>query len=462
MGVLIPCFWHSRIQAGDLSSHLYNAWLGTEILAGRGAGLELAAQRSNVLFDQMLLRLMQWGGPGVAEHVSVAAAVLVLFWGAIAWIRSATDSDGLAWMPCVAMMAYGWVFHIGLFNYYIAVGLAFWVLALLWRPTVVRAGVAVVLLALAYTAHVLPVLWCCGVLAYVWTAGRLPERWRPWLPVVAIAAVIAGRLLLGLVVTVRSAPYQVMEIFGLDQVWVFGPKYALVAALLGMLWVWQAARLWRLRTPGRGIRNVPAQLCAVMAVVILVAPSQIEVPAYRMPLTFITERLTLPFAVLLCVAFSQMGTLARQRWALAAVTALQFSFLYVDTGALNWWEDRVTEALAAVPRGARVVGAIHDNGTRGLLWNHGLDRPCIGRCYSYQNYEPASLAFQVRARQPNPFVMHSARDTAAAEHGRYVARPEDLPLYQVVGCAGGRLCAEALTAGERMKAVDVRMVPEFW
>jgi len=25
--VLAPCFWHSRIQAGDLSSHVYNAWL---------------------------------------------------------------------------------------------------------------------------------------------------------------------------------------------------------------------------------------------------------------------------------------------------------------------------------------------------------------------------------------------------------------------------------------------------
>jgi len=25
--ILIPCFWHAHIQAGDLGSHIYNAWL---------------------------------------------------------------------------------------------------------------------------------------------------------------------------------------------------------------------------------------------------------------------------------------------------------------------------------------------------------------------------------------------------------------------------------------------------
>ncbi len=28
-GLLIPCFWHRRIEAGDLGSHVYNAWLRT-------------------------------------------------------------------------------------------------------------------------------------------------------------------------------------------------------------------------------------------------------------------------------------------------------------------------------------------------------------------------------------------------------------------------------------------------
>ena len=29
--ILIPCFWHSRIVAGDLGSHAYNAWLAQGI-----------------------------------------------------------------------------------------------------------------------------------------------------------------------------------------------------------------------------------------------------------------------------------------------------------------------------------------------------------------------------------------------------------------------------------------------
>jgi hypothetical protein len=32
LGLLLPCYWQPRIQAGDLSSHIYNAWL-TELFA---------------------------------------------------------------------------------------------------------------------------------------------------------------------------------------------------------------------------------------------------------------------------------------------------------------------------------------------------------------------------------------------------------------------------------------------
>jgi len=29
--LLVPCFWHQRIEAGDLASHVYNAWLANEV-----------------------------------------------------------------------------------------------------------------------------------------------------------------------------------------------------------------------------------------------------------------------------------------------------------------------------------------------------------------------------------------------------------------------------------------------
>jgi len=34
--LLVPCFWHMRIEAGDLASHTYNAWLAQLIEAGTG------------------------------------------------------------------------------------------------------------------------------------------------------------------------------------------------------------------------------------------------------------------------------------------------------------------------------------------------------------------------------------------------------------------------------------------
>ena len=37
--VLLPCYWQARIQAGDLSSHIYNSWLAQLIEAGKLPGL---------------------------------------------------------------------------------------------------------------------------------------------------------------------------------------------------------------------------------------------------------------------------------------------------------------------------------------------------------------------------------------------------------------------------------------
>jgi hypothetical protein len=49
--VVIPCLWHPRIEAGDLGSHVYNAWLVQLIERGQAPGLYLATKWNNVLFD---------------------------------------------------------------------------------------------------------------------------------------------------------------------------------------------------------------------------------------------------------------------------------------------------------------------------------------------------------------------------------------------------------------------------
>src|SRR2546423_14636957 len=57
LALLIPCFWHKRIEAGDLASHVYNVWLAQLIQRGQAPGLYLANQWNNVLFDFLLLKL---------------------------------------------------------------------------------------------------------------------------------------------------------------------------------------------------------------------------------------------------------------------------------------------------------------------------------------------------------------------------------------------------------------------
>src|SRR5947208_16660273 len=83
--LLIPCFWHSRLQLGDLESHIYNAWLAQLIESGRAAGLAIVPQKTNVLFDWMLSVLFRAFGAEPAQRISVAVCVLVFAWGAFAF-----------------------------------------------------------------------------------------------------------------------------------------------------------------------------------------------------------------------------------------------------------------------------------------------------------------------------------------------------------------------------------------
>src|SRR5690349_24819818 len=70
--VLLPVYWQPRVQAGDLSSHIYNAWLAQLIEAGRTEGLEIVRQTTNILFDLMLGGLLKVLGAELAQRISVS------------------------------------------------------------------------------------------------------------------------------------------------------------------------------------------------------------------------------------------------------------------------------------------------------------------------------------------------------------------------------------------------------
>ena len=42
--LLAPVYWQPRVQAGDLSSHIYNSWLAQLIENGRTQGLVIVSQ----------------------------------------------------------------------------------------------------------------------------------------------------------------------------------------------------------------------------------------------------------------------------------------------------------------------------------------------------------------------------------------------------------------------------------
>src|ERR1700676_4220586 len=116
--LLGPCFWQPFIHAGDLPSHLYNAWLANLIKQGHAPGLWIARQWTNVAFDMALGWLVGTFGAGWAERIAVPAAILVFFWGAFALVRTVTGQRPWLTAPCLAMLAYGFVFQMGLFNFY--------------------------------------------------------------------------------------------------------------------------------------------------------------------------------------------------------------------------------------------------------------------------------------------------------------------------------------------------------
>ena len=72
--LLLPCFWHKRIEAGDLPSHTYNAWLSQLIARGQAPGLYIESRWDNVLSDIALAKLGALSGFVVAEHIVVALA----------------------------------------------------------------------------------------------------------------------------------------------------------------------------------------------------------------------------------------------------------------------------------------------------------------------------------------------------------------------------------------------------
>jgi hypothetical protein len=445
--VLAPCFWQAHIQAVDLSSHLYNAWLSILIGEGKAPGLAIVAQRSNVLFDLLLTSLMRATGPWGAEHIAVSLAVLVFFWGAFAMICAISGRRPWYTLALIAMLAYGWTYHMGFMNFYLSVGLCCFAFSLLWRGRWKPAAGALPLVALALVAHAIPVAWLAGAMAYTWLARRIPPHARPILLFATVALLAVTRQFLMSHLATRWEPSQFISMTGADQIWIFQSKYHPLELLLLVIWVSLLWRLVKLHGGEPVLFGIPFQLCVVVAAAVLLLPGAILLPGYNHALRYISERMSLVVAVAGCALVGPVSPGKGEKAAIAVLTALFFSFLYMDARPLNSVESLLEQSVAQIPPGSRVISALCDQHKDVNLLGHMLDRVCIRHCFSYANYEPSSAAFRVRVTGENPIVVAEDRDSNALQEGRYVVKPGDLPLYQIY-LRGRYLDMRPLAAGE--------------
>jgi hypothetical protein len=452
--VLLPAFWQSRLQAGDLSSHLYNAWLVELIRQGRAPGLTLAHPGTNILFDWMLSFLFRTFGPGPAQRIAVAAAVLVFVWGAFALVSTISGDRGWRSLPWIAVLAYGWVFHMGFFNFYISLGLCFGIVALCWRGSLRQSLFALPLLALAWLAHALPVVWTLGVLAYWFAARWLPSR---LLLISASGGIILLAALIRIRMPARWLPTQFLSATGLDQVWVYDAKYLLIVfGYLLIVGIPIAASI-RALGPRKLFSDVPFQLCALMVFAMLVLPDAVMLPGYNHFLAYIGARMSLPLAVFLTGVAARGPKRAIHRYVTVAVALAFFAFLYHDERALNAFEDKVERLVANIPPGRRVISEFDAEGLRVNALIHIIDRVCVGKCYSYANYEPGTAQFRVRALGANPLVVATYKDSWAMQTGAYTVKPTDLPLFLVTLDSGAKPELISLRSGEtpKLRQIDL-------
>jgi hypothetical protein len=463
--VVIPCFWHARIEAGDLASHVYNAWLAQLIPKGLAPGLSVATQWHNVLFDVALLWAAKLVGIAAAQKIVVSGCVLVFFWGVLAFIAVVTESLPWFFAPCIAMLAYGYSFSMGFMNYYLSVGLACFGLAILWRGKGIDWFLGALAAVMAILAHPIGFLWMVGTLAYKGIKEKLPGRWKLLLPVGATSSFAAvywyASVHPALLADWDRGPFYFYN--GADQVALYGTRYFLLAGaafLFGVICVVADSIAQRGQGYAWGVLRLPCELYAVTFSATALLPENLRPIAQAGWIGLLGSRVTTISAILgLCI----LGFMKPRRWHLAGFgvcAVVFFAFLYQDTGWLNRLEANGEKLVADLPVGTRVIiSARAPVGSRIPFIGHAVERACIGHCFSYSNYEAASGEFRLRVRKGSREVTSSTDESEDMESGEYEVDETDLPAKQIYQCDASdltRLCIRDLQAGETNGRLSVK------
>jgi len=461
--VLLPCYWHRRIEAGDLGSHTYNSWLALLVARGQAPGLYLVRQWNNVVVDLALCWLGSHLGFIAAERIVVSACVLCFFWGAFAFIAAATRRLPWFLVPAIAMFTYGYTFYAGFMNYYLSLGLAFWAAALFWRGTRIDWIVGFFVLILTLVAHPMGFGLLLATLAYILLAEKARGGYRWLVDALALLALCAVHFYLLRLKTEGWLGIRALWRNGADQLVLFGARYLHFAEAVGVFgglcFVVAAAQDWKDSPPIRSFRT-PLTLWVLLVLSALLLPGAIWLPQYIAPLSSISSRVTSFTAIVgLCV----LGSLRPRRWILAGLTicaAFFFVFQYQDTGRLTTMERQTEKLVAGLPFGYRVSYTLYFGENNRINFRHLVERACIGKCFVYSNYEPATGQFRIRLSPTGSRLASSdPGQTADMELGEYVVRTADLPMahvYQPDEADLTKLSIRELAAGEKNGRVGYR------
>ena len=434
--LLVPCFWQPHIMAGDLPSHLYNAWLAGQIEQGKfPPQLILVHPVTNVLTDWVAEALLFRLGPTATERVVAGVAVEIFFWGAFCFVAAAAGQRCWIIAPSLAMIAYGLIFQIGFLNFYLSTGLSLWMMALLWRPRLPWCWLALPLAIMALLAHAFPLVWALAALLYVHGVRMVPKSQRVLvflgaaclltLAQFALLARFPNHWSLAELVSLEAA----LGLTGSGQFWVYGPEYAIVVC--GVLIVWFALFLQRLDR--RSFLDDPVvHIWGLSVVAYTLMPKVIVLPQYNSPLAFMEYRMSLFIAILLCAVVSG-GAHGRSLTRVSGLLAsLFFTLTYLDARSLNRVEADLAGLFSTLPPNSRVAAALLDSASwrlNGL--EHAAALACLGRCFDYGNYEPTSGQFRVRATGPNDIVASDSNVASDIRSGEHIVAPREAPLYSV-------------------------------
>ncbi|HKV60823.1 MAG TPA: hypothetical protein VJO16_02850 [Candidatus Acidoferrum sp.] len=464
--LVVPCLWHRRIEAGDLPSHVYNAWLAQLIAKGQAPGLYIVTKWHNVLFDVTLLRVANLVGLAAAQTIVVAVCVLIFFWGTFALLSTISERPPWILTPCIAMLAYGYSFSMGFMNYCLSLGLACFGMALLWRLRRRDWIVGVVIAALVMLAHPIGFLWMIGTLAYINVRSRVPGWWKLALPFAAISVFAAVNWYTShhpsLFADWDRGPFYLYN--GADQLAIYGQRYFYLAGaafFFGLVCVAADLVSRRLETVDWKQFELPFELYAVAFCATALLPENLRPSINAGWIGVLGSRLTTISAILgLCI----LASLKPRKWHFAGfglVAMAFFAFFYQDTGWLNQLEANAEKLVQNLPPGTRViVTARAPVDSRIAFIGHAIERACIGHCFSYANYEPASGEFRIHVRKGSRVAIASTDLGEDMSSGEYELDDGDLPMKQIYQCDAGdltKLCIRDLASGETNGRLSVKL-----